>query len=119
MSDKHVQHLGERIRILRKQRGWSQETLALEAQINTSYLGQIERMECSPTIGVIQRIADALGVGCHLLIMENVLDGSEQFNDSVDIPQRIADELTCLCFNEQIAYYKLFMLVRQLLNSQR
>lgn len=52
--------VGENIRNSRQKRGLSQERLALKAGLNTSYLGQIERGEKSPTISVIDKIASAL-----------------------------------------------------------
>ena len=49
------------LRILRKQKGLSQEDLAFQAGINRNYVGQIEREEKSPTIDMIEKIAGALG----------------------------------------------------------
>lgn len=54
--------VGENIRLLRRQRGLSQEKLALKAGINTSYMGEIERAEKSPTIDIIEKIASALDI---------------------------------------------------------
>lgn len=36
-------NVGERIRYFRNLRGWSQETLALQAEINPAFLGHLER----------------------------------------------------------------------------
>ena len=35
-------NVGERIRYFRNLRGWSQETLALQAEINPAFLGHLE-----------------------------------------------------------------------------
>jgi transcriptional regulator with XRE-family HTH domain len=54
--------VGENIRKLRKRKGLSQEELALEAEIDLTYLGGIERGRRNPSLMVMSRIADALGV---------------------------------------------------------
>lgn len=54
--------VGSQIRILRQERGISQEKLALIAGVNTSYVGQIERGIRSPTIDMLDKIAQALEV---------------------------------------------------------
>jgi transcriptional regulator with XRE-family HTH domain len=50
------------LRILRKQRGLTQEALADQVEINRNYVGQIEREEKSPTIDMIEKLANALSV---------------------------------------------------------
>ncbi|WP_293648308.1 helix-turn-helix domain-containing protein [Sphingopyxis sp. RIFCSPHIGHO2_12_FULL_65_19] len=45
---------------LRKERGWSQEALADEAELDRTYISGIERVVKNPTITVIERIASAL-----------------------------------------------------------
>jgi len=54
--------LGERIRSLRKARNLSQEELAEKANLHFTYVGRIERGEANFSIGVLYRIAAALGV---------------------------------------------------------
>lgn len=49
------------LRILRKQKGLSQEELAFQAGINRNYVGQIEREEKSPTVDIVEKLAIALG----------------------------------------------------------
>lgn len=51
------------IRRLRTERGLSQEALAAEANVDASYLSRIERSRENVTIGVLERLADRLGVG--------------------------------------------------------
>jgi transcriptional regulator with XRE-family HTH domain len=50
------------LRVLRKQKGLSQEELAFQAGINRNYVGQIEREEKSPTIDMLEKLAVAAGV---------------------------------------------------------
>ena len=54
--------LGYRIRYLRQNKGLSIEALALEANINRNYLGDLERGMRNPTVVVLNRIAKALEV---------------------------------------------------------
>jgi transcriptional regulator with XRE-family HTH domain len=49
------------LRVLRKQKGFTQEELADRASINRNYVGQIEREEKSPTVDVIEKLSNALG----------------------------------------------------------
>lgn len=46
----------------RKERGWSQERLALEVGIQRSYMSGIERGTRNPTLAVVEKIAEALGI---------------------------------------------------------
>ena len=54
--------IGEEIVDLRKQRGYTQERLALECGISPSYLRLIEHGDANPTVGELVRIAEVLGV---------------------------------------------------------
>jgi transcriptional regulator with XRE-family HTH domain len=51
------------VRRIRKKRCLTQEQLALEAQVAMRYIGMIERAETSATVGVLGKLAKALGVG--------------------------------------------------------
>lgn len=53
--------IGQRIRRLREQKGWSLTTLAARAGVSRSYLHQIEQGTSAPTQAKIQRLAEALG----------------------------------------------------------
>ena len=53
---------GERVRHLRKKRGWSQEAFAHAAGLDRSYMGSIERGERNVSLENICLIATALGV---------------------------------------------------------
>jgi len=47
---------------LRRQRGWSQESLALESGLARSYLGGVERGQRNIALVNICRLAQALGL---------------------------------------------------------
>jgi transcriptional regulator with XRE-family HTH domain len=60
--DKIKKRFGERVRTLRKERGFSQEGFAFECELHRTYIGAIERGEQNVSLENIARIADALGV---------------------------------------------------------
>jgi transcriptional regulator with XRE-family HTH domain len=53
---------GKNVRKYRQQRKLTQEQLAFEAGIDLTYVGGIERGKRNPSLLVMARIADALGV---------------------------------------------------------
>ncbi len=55
------QRFGQTIRARRESRRWSQETLALAAGLNRSYLGEVERGEGVPSLATMAKLAEALG----------------------------------------------------------
>ncbi|MHB8303735.1 MAG: helix-turn-helix domain-containing protein [Acidobacteriaceae bacterium] len=61
------QHFGERVRELRKEKGLSQEALALACDLDRTYIGGVERGERNISLLNIQKIADALGVSAREL----------------------------------------------------
>ncbi|MCQ2800655.1 MAG: helix-turn-helix transcriptional regulator [Bacilli bacterium] len=54
--------LGYLIRYLREEKGLTIEQLALEAEVNRNYLGDLERGTRNPTILVLSKIAKGLGI---------------------------------------------------------
>ena len=54
--------IGDRIRIARNSKGWTQKELAAKAGIATTSLQQYEYFKRQPTIEQLQKIADALDV---------------------------------------------------------
>lgn len=50
------------VRAARKAAGLSQEELAFEAQVDRTYVSQVERKQRNITVSVLARIAEALGV---------------------------------------------------------
>ncbi len=54
--------LGERVRQLRTQRGWSLDALARASGVSRSMLSEIERDQANPTLAVTLRIARAFGL---------------------------------------------------------
>lgn len=54
--------LGERIKILRKERGLTQEDLADLLDVDRSYMGFVERGERNPTLDKIIKISEAFKI---------------------------------------------------------
>ena len=103
--------LGDRIKQLRKERSVTQEELANNASINRSYLSVVENGHSSPTVDVLERLAEALGVNVWTLLSEieekhftydteeeyEMCDGLRDFlndNDEMMLTQPTADEIT-------------------------
>jgi transcriptional regulator with XRE-family HTH domain len=55
--------LGEKIREMRKQKGFSQEALAFKSGLHRTYISDIERGFRNVSIENIEKIAKALSVG--------------------------------------------------------
>jgi transcriptional regulator with XRE-family HTH domain len=60
MRDPKLQAFGQRVRELRKERGYSQEQFADLAGLDRSYMGHIERGEKNITLLKIYQISHAL-----------------------------------------------------------
>src|SRR5436190_709240 len=59
---------GQALRVLRAERRWSQERLALESGVDRSYISLLERGRQSPTLATIFRLATVLAIKpSHLL----------------------------------------------------
>jgi len=54
--------LGDNVRKLRLDRGWSQEDYADRAGIHRTYVSDIERGARNPTITVVEKLAKPLGI---------------------------------------------------------
>lgn len=61
---------GQAVRIVRSKLGVSQEGLAYKAEIQRSYMGEIERGEKNPSLAIILRIAMALDISTTVLLAE-------------------------------------------------
>ena len=59
---KAQEQLGMRIRFLRQNRKWSQEDLALNANVNKNYICDLENGRRNPSLDILERISVGLGV---------------------------------------------------------
>ncbi len=65
------QVVAKNIRLLRNNLGISQEELAFRAKLNRTYVGSIERAERNVSIDNIEKVARALQVKPHQLLVED------------------------------------------------
>ncbi len=63
------QAISSNIQRIRKEQGISQEKLALKADIDRSYMSQIERCLANPSIDALLRISNALEVAPSELLL--------------------------------------------------
>lgn len=54
--------VGENVRRIRKEVGWSQEDLAHESGLHRTYISGIERGVRNPTVLILAKIGETLGV---------------------------------------------------------
>lgn len=65
-----VRLFGANVRHQRKLKGMTQEQLAAAAEMERSYVSDLERGTRNPSVAALGRIADALGVEAHVLLMK-------------------------------------------------
>ena len=76
------QRFGRAIRHLREHRGWSQEKLAEAADLNRSYLGEIERGSASPSLVTVVKLANALDLSAGDLVARSLTPGTPALKDA-------------------------------------
>ena len=70
-SDAYLRRLGERVRMLRHQRGMSRKALAQHAKVSERYLAQLEVGKGNCSIVLLRRIARAIGLPVTQLVNES------------------------------------------------
>ncbi len=63
-------HFAALIRRLREDRGWSQERMAERAELNRTYIGEIERAAVMPSLATASKLAQALELPLSALIAQ-------------------------------------------------
>jgi XRE family transcriptional regulator, aerobic/anaerobic benzoate catabolism transcriptional regulator len=82
-NDPYLRQLGERVRVLRNQRGMTRKALAQHARISERYLAQMEAGKGNCSIVLLRRIARAIG----LPVTQLVHEGAEPPLDMVLLTQ--------------------------------
>lgn len=67
MSSSTLGVVGERVRQLRKARGWTLKDAAEASGLSVSFISDIERGGATPTLTSLERLAEALGVRLEVL----------------------------------------------------
>jgi XRE family transcriptional regulator, regulator of sulfur utilization len=106
------QALGTLIARLRSEMGWSQERLALEADLDRTRVGEIERGLANPTIGTLDKIAAVLKqtLGSLILQAEDIQNGriaprvdSTNINQSIPLPMGLSHDQLEIALNRAMA----------------
>ena len=82
-TDAYLRRLGERVRVLRNQRGMTRKALAQHAKVSERYLAQLEAGLGNGSIVLLRRIARAIG----LPVTQLVHEGAEPALDLVLLSQ--------------------------------
>ena len=69
-AQNNLRYIGQTVKKYRKYLKWSQENLALKANLDRTYIGKLERGQQNATIKSLTKIADALGINIFILIKE-------------------------------------------------
>jgi transcriptional regulator with XRE-family HTH domain len=67
---------GEKVRKLRKERGWSQDELGRQVGIHGRHVGKYEIGRAMPNADTVVKIADVLGVSIDYLLRDELEEGS-------------------------------------------
>lgn len=77
--------LGQRVRQLRLERGMIAADLAARANVSPSFLSQVERGITSPSLKVLQALANELGIGVAMLIEGDSSNGGGPRRQTAEI----------------------------------
>ncbi len=76
-------NIGQKIVSLRKEKGISQERLALDSNMSVSYLRAIEHGTANPTLSALGRLAFTLGIPFNSIVLTeegDKIEATEQYN---------------------------------------
>ena len=90
MNNINYANLGEKIKSVRKRRGYTQETLAEICDISTGFLGHIERGTRKLSLDTLFCIATVLNVSLDYLLIDSA-GKSDNFLQQVDSAARSQD----------------------------
>lgn len=62
MSSEVLYKFSQKLKMLRQERGLSQEGLALLCNIDRTYVGRLENPKRNPSLEILSKIADGLGM---------------------------------------------------------
>lgn len=79
--EKKLERFQHNVRMLRKQKGYTQEELSRECGYSTSYVGKIERGEKHPSLTTLFRLAEVLDVS-----VVELFDGKNTVGQSMENP---------------------------------
>jgi len=68
MKHRILKRFSDKVKRLRKSKGWTQEELAVRTGLHRTYIGSIERGERNVSLINVEKIADALGAPVETLV---------------------------------------------------
>lgn len=77
---------GQKIKEIRQERGYSLRALAKRADVSVAYLSKLERNESSPTVGLLTRLAEALGVA-----VDELVDSTPPAEEQAALPASLVE----------------------------
>ncbi len=116
VRDPVTTNLCERVRELRRQRGWSLEQLSAACDVSRSMLSQIERQRANPTLAVACRIAQALGLSLADLVESQAPAGTIDIIRAEDRSYHFRSDKVCqirtlspLHLEKDVEFYELLL----------
>jgi len=87
-EERSIGPVGERIKFVREQLGWTQDKLATESNVSKSFLSDVERGERDISSAYLLRIANAMGAS-----LEFLLRGEEKplRREDITIPPELSE----------------------------
>jgi transcriptional regulator with XRE-family HTH domain len=80
-----VKGFGATVRRLREDRFWSQEALAERADLNRSYIGEIERGSVVASILTVEKLALAFGIPSSILLAKTEATNTGQMVKGIEL----------------------------------
>ncbi|MCG3181040.1 MAG: HTH-type transcriptional regulator SutR [Phycisphaerae bacterium] len=109
-------NLGQQVRQMRKDRGWTLQELAAASGVSRSMLSQIERQQANPTLTVAFRIASAFGVALSELVASAAVPAEIQVVRAADRSYYFRSDrnsqirtLSPLHLEKQVEFYELLL----------
>jgi len=81
--------LATNLKIARKAKGFSQQNLAERIGAHLTHINRVETGKCSPSIDLVAKIANALGVSVDSLISENSEGIKDVHIEDKDLAERL------------------------------
>lgn len=75
--------LGKKLRQVRLEKGYTQQSLAEEAGIGNVYLGEIERGLKMPSLNIFIKLIEALNISADYVLRDELTSGKEYIYDEI------------------------------------
>lgn len=89
MSSDFLKLVGERIRTLRKEKGYTQESLSEKSRIHVTYISDIERGERNISMETLEKVISALGVNAIEVFRFEGIEGIEERSNRRELIEAI------------------------------